>query len=347
MPLLWAGSLVVALTVGFVAATVVTDPPRAATGSAEVITAEAETGSVAVEQGTGVTVAWLARDIAANASTGTLTSLEISPGGSSVQPGATLYTVDLAPVLALPGEIPAFRDLAVGAVGRDVEQLESFLLAAGHLTGPADDRYTAATGAAVDRWFAAAGAPRGRSVPLGRVVFLPTMPVVLAPAPDVHVGDPVAPGTTIVLGGAPSPEFRIPVLPEAATQIVPGLDVRIDVDGGPWLARIDRVVASDDGSGRLHAILAPRDDADSICADACTSVVAVGGTGAVPGTVVLVPETHGAIVPTAAVVTDASGSTWVRLLDGTRRDVDVLASFEGRSAVEGIDPGERVVVAGG
>ncbi len=340
----WAASVLVAVLLGWWAATQATNPPRIDSPSAQASTVEVTRGVVSVEQAYGIDVAWPSVPVGVNGYAGTLTSIALAVDGSSVDPGDVVYTVDLAPVVAVEGSVPAFRDMGAGARGSDVSQLQRFLIDAGYLDGSSDGHYGGSTAAAVNRWSASLGLPQTGMVPLGRIVFVPELPATLAPAPDVRPGLRVMPGDELLIGADAGPQFSFRVLPEAVSRTSEGLRVRIDADGQEWHAEVDRLAAAADGSGTTIAILRGVDEAASICGDECSAAVVLGADVVLPGVLILVPETQGAQVPTAAVVTDASGMTSVTLEDGTVREVTVLASSEGKSIVTGVEPGERVVV---
>ncbi|MFC8825465.1 peptidoglycan-binding protein [Streptomyces sp. NPDC057137] len=102
---------------------------------------------------------------------GTLTS--IAAPGSTVSRGKPLYKVDDSPVLLLYGKLPAYRDLAPGTEGTDVEQFERNLAALGHTGFTVDDSYTSSTATAVRAWQKANGLKRTGTVELGRVYYAP------------------------------------------------------------------------------------------------------------------------------------------------------------------------------
>jgi multidrug efflux system membrane fusion protein len=93
--------------------------------------------------------------------------------GSVVGRGGVLYRVDGEPVVLMYGPTPAYRDLAAGAEGRDVLQLERNLAALGFEPGAVDSSFSSETAAAVSRWQEANQLPETGTVELGRVVFLP------------------------------------------------------------------------------------------------------------------------------------------------------------------------------
>lgn len=77
--------------------------------------------------------------------------------GVSVEDGDLLFELSGAPVLALEGDSPMYRDLGPGDRGRDVMQLEAGLERLGYEPGDVDGVYDADTSAAVRRWQAALG----------------------------------------------------------------------------------------------------------------------------------------------------------------------------------------------
>ena len=71
--------------------------------------------------------------------------------------GDVLLTASGRPVLALQGEIPAYRDLVPGLTGDDVRQLEGALGRLGFDPGPVDGTYDEHTSAAVTKWYDSVG----------------------------------------------------------------------------------------------------------------------------------------------------------------------------------------------
>lgn len=340
----WVGSVIVALGIGWWAALQATEPPQVSAPGSESISVEVTEGTISVEQSYGIDVSWAAAPIGVNGFAGTLTSLAIDDGGSAVNSGDTLYTVDLSPVVAMEGTVPAFRDLGVGSEGPDVRQLQAFLTESGYLSGEPDGEFGRATASAVNAWLKSLGLPQTATVPLGRVVFIATLPASVAPAADLRVGTLVTPGQETLLGAESEPEFSFRVLPEAVSRTEEGLGVRIDADGEEWLAEVDRLATSTDDYDGTIAILRPAGEATSICGADCALAVPLGGTAVLPGVLVLVPPVSGSQVPTAAILTDASGSRYVVTDAGERIDIELLASNDGMSIVTGVEPGDRVLL---
>lgn len=80
--------------------------------------------------------------------------------GTTIDAASVVLEVAGRPVVALPGELPAYRTLRVGVSGPDVLQLKQALAALGINPGNVEsDVYDAATVAAVDQLYVAAGYP--------------------------------------------------------------------------------------------------------------------------------------------------------------------------------------------
>ncbi|GII96862.1 peptidoglycan-binding protein [Sinosporangium siamense] len=86
--------------------------------------------------------------------------------GDKVDCGGTFYRVDNRPVLLLCGDTPAYRDLSIGAEGKDVRQLNQNLKVKG-------DRFTAKTAQALRKLQKKRGMPVTGKLPLGDAIFMP------------------------------------------------------------------------------------------------------------------------------------------------------------------------------
>lgn len=88
-----------------------------------------------------------------------VTALKVN-GGDAVDSGQVLAEVSGRPVIALPGSIPAYRDMAPGESGGDIGQLQDVLRSMGYSTGGDDKEYFGAgTKAAVTRLYQKLGYP--------------------------------------------------------------------------------------------------------------------------------------------------------------------------------------------
>jgi peptidoglycan hydrolase-like protein with peptidoglycan-binding domain len=131
-----------------------------------------------------------------NVEQGQATITRLPEQGETVTRGEKLYWVNERPVTLLLGAIPMYRDLAPGASGSDVKQLEANLAKLGYGGFTADNQYTSSTAAAVRDWQDDIGAEVTGVVPRASVVFLPERGQV--DSLQVGVGDAVSPGTPIL-----------------------------------------------------------------------------------------------------------------------------------------------------
>lgn len=134
------------------------------------------------------------RPIAA-AAPGTLTA---SPEvGTLIESGGTLFEVNGEPTKLLYGEMPAWRDLAAGVSGPDVEQLERHLADLGYgVNLVVDKTWDAATTAALTAWQLDVGMVADGRIDLGEIVFEPD--AVLVAGVEVRRGGGVGPGAPVL-----------------------------------------------------------------------------------------------------------------------------------------------------
>ena len=107
--------------------------------------------------------------------------------------------VDELPVLLLPGDLPAWRNLDEGAEGSDVEQLETALVALGYDPGnlTVDENFTSTTDSMIDAWQEEVGLEIDGRFALADAFFTPSEPIVTDVL--VSVGDTVGVGTPILV----------------------------------------------------------------------------------------------------------------------------------------------------
>lgn len=338
----WVVTFVAAVVLGFWAAVQTTQPPSVGQETPTPSSVAVVNGSVEQDQSYGINVSWAAAPAGVNQLEGTLTSLNVPVGGKLLTAGDVAYTIDLSPVVVVAGTIPAFRALAPGVTGPDVQQLQDYLASAGYLTTRPDGRYGTTTTAAVRTWQKALGVTVTGTVPLGQIVFVRALPNMIGPVSGTTVGQQVGAGTQILVTAAAEPAFSFRVLPEAVAQTKPGLPVTIDVGSTSWRAQVVRLSQATDGTGDTIAVLGPAPDQPTICGSTCGSAVSLGGSTVLPGSLILVPKTAGAQLPTAFILTDVQQRTYVVMANGDRRSVSVLASQDGASIVKGVTVGERV-----
>jgi peptidoglycan hydrolase-like protein with peptidoglycan-binding domain len=158
------------------------------------------------------------------------------PAGSQVTAGNVIVEVAGQPLFAFQGSVPAYRNLAPGESGTDVDQLQSGLQSLGYSTGSdAAGVFGAGTQAAVAAYYQAIGysvptvstgpkADRGPMVPLAEILFVPQLP-----ARVVKVAGPVgqeATGSLVTLSmGIPAVAGQLS--PSDAALVRPGMTVTI------------------------------------------------------------------------------------------------------------------------
>jgi peptidoglycan hydrolase-like protein with peptidoglycan-binding domain len=89
------------------------------------------------------------------ASAGVISTLP--PVNSQLDEGDVLLAASGRPVFVLAGDIPVYRDLTPGTLGKDVLQLETSLKRLGFDPGTVDEIYDQATSNAVSAWYNSAG----------------------------------------------------------------------------------------------------------------------------------------------------------------------------------------------
>ncbi|WP_422737356.1 efflux RND transporter periplasmic adaptor subunit [Micromonospora sp. WMMD729] len=279
---------------------------------------------------------------------GTVTGLPAT--GSTVRRGKPLYLVDNAEVVLLYGGLPAYRTLAPGVEGADVEQFERNLAALGYDGFTVDDEYTGATADAVREWQDDLGLAETGRVEPGRVVYADGE--VRVESHQVDVGAVTQPGQA--------------VLTYTGTSRV--VTVELDVDDQRLAKRDAKVrVKLPDGravNGTVSAvetvIQTGTAGANGQSAEAETKIevtVAVADPKALAGfdqasvdvTFTASERADVLTVPVAALLALAEGGYGVEVVDGgTSRIVAVTTGLfaDGRVEVtgEGIAEGTRVVV---
>lgn len=332
----WAGFLVAAgLVAGlaFWAGSVVLAPPTLPESVAQVETYEVQAGTVGHVERLPVAATWQPVGVVHAGRDGMLTSIILDPG-ATVPTATTVATVDLEPVVVATGEVPMFRPLRGGVSGPDVRQLQDLLLADGYLAQPADGTFGPETVAATRAWQAAIGAPATGEVAPGSVVFVPSLPIRMRVV--AAVGDQLSPESDLVWLLEDAPRFQATVEAGRRGDLATGDAITIDApDGSAWAGTLGEFVSQEGVGGYLV-------DVEGVdCGRACGTVPLAGQT-MLAGSVVSVPETSGPVVPTSALVRQASGDQTVTLADGSSQAVTVVADADGFAVVEGLEPGTRI-----
>lgn len=301
---------------------------------------------VAVEQGTvgqalnlNTMAEWSQQPIGTNRAAGVVTDVAVE-AGEEVVSGAVLYTIDLQPVVIAQGAVPMFRPLGPDSAGPDVRQLQEMLRAVGQYDGRIDGLFGEGTRSAVSHWQAAIGAPATGVVDTGDVIFVPALPTRVTLDTTVIVRGATLSGGEIVVNGLSStPTFEIPVTEAQAAMMPAGTRVEITAPRGEtWEAVAEEQLRSDEGAIAIR-LRGPNEK--SICAHACAEITPIGKT-ALGSRIIVVEEVEGLVVPSAALVTVADGSTAVVDEEGRQQRVGIVASAQGMSVVTGVREGLRV-----
>lgn len=323
------------------AASVVLAPPPDVLSSPPYALVDIAHGEVGASISLNAVAEWAATPVGSNLASGTVTTLGIEQG-EEVTSGSILYTVDLRPVVLAEGDIPAFRQLAAGAKGIDVRQLQVMLASLGHFSGSADGEFGSRTSAAVKAWQQQLRVEPDGVVRLGDIVFVPDLPMRVSLDSEVVArGATLVGGEEAVLGMPNAPKFTIPISEPQTSLMRAGTRVEISGPGGEsWEALV--VEQQSSGAGELSvALKGPEDSA--ICLDSC-AVIPPSGQTLLSVRVVTEESVQGLVVPTAALLSRSNGSVAVIDEAGGEIAVTVLASAMGMSIIDGVPEGLRVRV---
>ena len=282
---------------------------------------------------------------------GTATALPAA--GTTLGRGQRLYALDNQPVLLLIGALPAYRDLAPGAAGRDVEQLEHNLRFLGYEDFSVDDEYTSATAEAVRDWQSDNGLVRTGVVELGRVVFWPhrlrVASVDVAPGQTIAAGDPVLSHTS----ANRSVHADLDVTLAALARV--GADVEVALPGKAAVAgRVTAVGTTIEPPADPESGGEPAAESDPTIAltIAVSDPSALGRITGAPVEVRLAGDRRNDVltVPVAALLALSEGGYGLEVIDGdSRRVVPVRTGLFAAGRVEisgaGIDDGTAVGTA--
>lgn len=283
---------------------------------------------------------WAPTLIGSNQASGVVTGVEIAPGEEVVQ-GSTLYLVNQRPVVIAQGSVPAYRSLGNGAEGEDVAQLQGLLQALGYFAGALDGEAGSRTVSAIKAWQKSLGVDETGTVELGDVIFVPTLPTRASLDGEVIArGKPVSGGEPVLLGLPQSPVFTLPVTEAQSAMIPTGTAVQITSPAGNVWEAFAGDRASDPQSQAIVVTLTGP-EGQAVCADSCSEVPIVGES-LLPTKIITVPTVQGLVVPSSALLTEASGQIVVVDTEAVRIPVTVVASARGMSVVEGVDAGLSV-----
>jgi peptidoglycan hydrolase-like protein with peptidoglycan-binding domain len=307
-------------------------PPVIPAESHVIVTYRAEVGTVGRTLALPVSASWPITQTLLAGWDGLITTVVHPPGGLA-QVGDVLATVNLEPVVVAPGAIPMFRTLRAGVQGQDVAQFQGLLRALDYLTASPDGRFGPTTIRATQRWQNAIGATADGSVEPGSLIFVESLPVRLDLV--VAVGQRINPSSEFlrVLGDRPS--FTATIAGSQRPELTSGMTIAIKApSGSTWEGTLDTFEPLNDG--RYSVVVSGVE-----CGEGCQDVP-IDGETALSGSVELVPETRGVVIPTSAMTLQPSAAMTVTLVDGSVRPVQILAEADGFAVVTGIDAGTPI-----
>jgi len=311
--------------------------------------------------------------------------------GDTITNGEQLAEIDGEPLFALTGPVPAWRDLTPGESGPDVTELQNALASLGYYDGGDTAGYFGpATEDAVSEYYGHLGytAPASGGMPAADVVFLPSLPALVVAvngATGEQPGQPfleLAPRGSLALTGELPPAYagqvksglQVTIYDEVtgihATGTVAGLGTATTTPPAGTVVNIGGS-ASSTSSGASGSSQTSGSSGSSGSASSGSS----GATAFIPLTVrpsqplatalngenVLVTvdtgQTEGPVltVPVAAIVTTASGTSFVTVVGAHGKQTQVAVtpglSENGYVQVTPAAPGklaagDRVVVSG-
>lgn len=282
--------------------------------------------------------------------------------GESAAAGTAVAEVNGRPIIVLPGELPAYEDLASGSTGPLVTQLQQALKASGATIDDPEGQYGRTTAAAVAELYANAGYGAQDSLPASEVAFVPSLPARVINSTARRGGATaeaslkLAAGELVVTIANPDRELAALARQDAPVRLAN------ELTGEAADATIQPVTTaqSEEGSGSSE-----EGDADKGQNGEPSSEAEGGGTlltivpkEPLPLTwldssvrvTVTAAASEGSVlaVPQAAVHTDSGGRTVVTVVtDKQRRDVEVVAGASGEGYVQitgEVNEGYEVVI---
>jgi Putative peptidoglycan binding domain/HlyD family secretion protein len=305
--------------------------------------------------------------------------------GDTITNGEELAELDGEPLFVLTGTVPAWRDLTPGESGPDVTELQNALASLGYYDdGDTPGYFGSATEYAVSLYYEHLGytPPASGGVPAADVVFLPSLPATVVAVNGSTGEQPGQPFLELAPRGSLALTGELP--PGYAGQVKPGLKVTIydEVTGihatgtvtdlGTATTTVPTGTAVDIGSpSSANSSSASSGSTGSSSSSSGSS----GETPFIPLTVrpshalasalngenVLVTvqtgQTEGPVltVPVAAIVTTASGTSYVTVVGahGKQTDVPVTPGISENGYVQvtpaqsgALAAGDHVVVSG-
>lgn len=301
---------------------------------------------VTVEQGTvgqslrfNAQVKQQTQPVTVNSLTGIVTDVS---DAQSFNQGDRLYSVAGTPVVVAKGDKPFYRDLQAGVSGADAGQLITMLQDLGYYSGAQDQTFGAAVETAVKRWQGDLGLEKTGVVPIGQVLAYPSLPAAFTFDRDaLREGMELTGGEAVVLAPVGSATMSVTVNEQQSRLIPAGAPVEVTHADRVWHGFIGEVSEDEE----LHTFtLAIVDKAGKVpCGEQCPSA---NSGEEMTAKIEIVPSVSGPSVPRAAVMTNATGGTYLVDEHGTQIPVTVKGAADGIAVVDGIELGTVIRVFG-
>lgn len=306
------------------------------------VTVTASSGTLVDQRSVSLDAEWRTGAPVLTRLTGTITwAATAADSLFKINAGAVMYSVDEIRVVAMPGAVPAYREMGPGDSGADVIQLQQFLVSVGYPISGVDGTWRQSTTAAYKRWRADNLLPAESDVKLGEIQFLPGLPLSTATTESLVVGGLVADGDALFVTLDASPTLSLSLPADSQLQINPGSPLEADFSGAVVSAvTTDRQSRLDDGTLKIEVDLA---DIDSPCDSWCDFVPTVGVSSWTATITVNGPAT-GVIVPVGALRSDPNGHPAVITVSNGTRKVEIVLQVGAQAVVTGIDSGERLIL---
>jgi peptidoglycan hydrolase-like protein with peptidoglycan-binding domain len=310
--------------------------------------------------------------------------------GTTIASGKQLAEIDGQPMFALTGTVPAWRDLTPGESGPDVTELQKALASLGYYgDGDTPGYFGSATEYAVSLYYEHLGytPPSSGGVPQADVVFLPSLPATVVAVNGASGEQPGQPFLELAARGSLTLTGELP--PAYAAQLKSGLKVTIydevtgihatgtvaDLGTAATVAPTGTVVNIGSASSSTGSAGSSSSGSSGSSSNSSSSSSSSGATAFLPLTVhpnkplasalngenVLVTvetgQTEGPVltVPVAAIVTTASGTSYVTVVgaQGKQAEVPVTPGISENGYVQvtplhpgALAAGDHVVVSG-
>lgn len=335
------GILVFGGLIGYIAAreSISTAPDEPVAALPAVV--EATSGTLIDQRPVQVRAGWASIEQSTYRRDGTITATML-PGGrrSEVVAGAVLYRIDQLPVIAMPGGIPAYRDLGVGIKGEDVAQLQAFLGSQG-VDLAADGNWGSATTRAWTAWQRDQLLVARPDAALGTIVFFSEFPVTIAAVPAHVVGAVVGDADVVFDRLEPLPEFVVPLTAGSTMPPEVGAQVAFSIAGVDFdLTATGVRTVTEDGTieFELHS------SAQTACAAWCDDIDTNDPT-VLSATMTVAGPADGTVIPLGLIRT--SGSS-LFVVDGSGQElpVEIVLQVGGNAVVDGVEAGTLIEVPG-